>query len=104
MSNTTDQLKMMADQVQQHTDGQQQAFPCNVQPETVFSSGMSLRDWFAAQALPTVYRAWDESCLRNVGKEEADLIIDVCECLDSIAEECYHIAEEMMKARKVVKQ
>jgi len=64
------------------------------------STGMTLRDWFAGQALATIYRSWDDSCLRNIGNPDPDVIKDVNECLDGIATDCYRIADAMIAARE----
>jgi hypothetical protein len=50
------------------------------------ASGISKRDYFAAQALPAVYRA------------RIDTGIDVSQ--DSIAQECYELADAMLDERE----
>lgn len=78
------------------------AFPSILQVNGIRheQTGMTLRDWFAGQALPTIYRAWDQSCLRNIGNPDPDVIKDVNECLDGIATDCYRIADAMIAARE----
>ena len=52
--------------------------------------GMSLRDWFAGQALPAIINGNTEFCKLG-GKATA---------LDSIATDCYKLADAMLAARE----
>jgi hypothetical protein len=54
------------------------AFPLVIPPEHSYSTGMTLRDYFAAEAMKEV------SWLSNAGS----------------AKECYEIADAMLKARE----
>lgn len=55
---------------------------------SVHAEGMTLRDWFAGQALIGAYHAWMADC-RNADSSAAGM-----------ATECYLIADAMLKARK----
>ena len=62
-----------------------QAFPSNVWWET----GMTLRDYFAAKALPSAIIDWS-----STGGIEDPEIVEV------IARDCYLMADAMLKARE----
>jgi hypothetical protein len=55
MNDTKKELDLMAAHIHKVTNGAQQAFPCNLQFQSVFSHGMSLRDWFAGMAMSNGY-------------------------------------------------
>ncbi len=67
------------------------AFPCpqDCINQNTPSLGMTLRDYFAAKAMPIVIQLWADSC------EAFDLI----EVQDCIAYEAYAMADAMMEAR-----
>ena len=58
-------------------------------------TGMTLRDWFAGQALSAVYKSW-EAAVEKDSETFADL---ECE-YHSIANDCYSIADAMIAARE----
>jgi uncharacterized protein YodC (DUF2158 family) len=53
-----------------------------------YSPGMTLRDWFAGQALKGAYASWMAECR------------DANTSPEGMANECYLIADAMLKARK----
>jgi hypothetical protein len=69
------------DQMSKVNDGGP-AFPSQLAPGA--SSGMTMRDYFAAKALPAIY---------------AHAMVIGCESQETIAEEAYEIADGMLKAR-----
>jgi hypothetical protein len=78
------------------------AYPCNYEHSdcTCEMHGMSLRDWFAGQALPSVYDEWAAHCRRiNHDQEDSRFMTDPSELLEEIAEEAYDLADSMLKAR-----
>lgn len=60
------------------------AFPQTKESYAIEAKGMSLRDWFAGQAL-----AW------LVDKDTPH-----CDCLELVGEQAYEIADAMLKARQ----
>jgi hypothetical protein len=66
------------------------AFPCHGSMGEVVQEGMTLRDYFAAMALPTVIADWLPT---------GDIFPDV-EIAEVIARDCYIVADAMLKARK----
>lgn len=64
------------------------AFP---RPDWLSPAGMSLRDYFAAAALPAVVRA-------RVALANASLGNDLNQ--ESIAEECYELADALLEVRQ----
>jgi len=83
MSTTQAELDLMATQIDQLTNNAHQAFPCNVQAGTVFSPGMSLRDWFAGMAM------------------QGPLLSDkIWTSYEFAAREAYAMADAMIEARK----
>lgn len=71
------------------------AFPCDqieLGDRTVRSEGMSLRDYFAAKALPTV-AALMAAGLHQPGPDEP-------RGAEFIARSAYRLADEMLKARQ----
>ena len=62
------------------------AFPADFQ---LYSTGMTLRDYFAASALPAAYRAFDS---KYFGCNAADHVVAVA---------AYQMADAMLKAREV---
>ena len=70
------------------------AFPNEYSSSVDENKGMSLRDYFAAQAMGTAFN----KALHNWREEgESNLVIDC----DHIAEASYWMADAMLKARKV---
>ena len=74
------------------------AFPCHadiIPRKDRDYAGMSLRDYFAAKALPEIMREWD---MERRG-------VDGSGCFDEhvplMAEESYRMADAMLKAREV---
>jgi len=68
------------------------AFPVQsiyVEDEATNSRGMTLRDYFAAKALPTVIADWLQT---------GDIFPDP-EIAEVIARDCYIVADAMLKAR-----
>lgn len=63
-----------------HIEIKQRGNPAYVAPTRVYHRGMDLRDYFAGQALI--------GCVNNAGSSE------------SIAENCYRIADAMIEERK----
>ena len=59
----------------------------------LYEKGMTLRDYFAAKAMPTVISDW-----LNTG----DIFQDA-EIAEVIARDCYIVADAMLKARKETK-
>lgn len=82
------------------------AFPCEVMPggpddnfhqngiSTAFQYGMTLRDYFAAKALPAVCADYFESA-QKVGFDEG--------WMAGVAMDAYAMADAMLKAREVTK-
>lgn len=82
------------------------AFPT---PDTIFinangdaqtqfgNPGMSLRDWFAGQALPQVLKWWTKD--PETGKPDKDFILD--DDADCIARQAYCLADAMLEHRKI---
>lgn len=69
------------------------AFPCDRichGKEAVSSTGMSLRDYFAAKAMTAVIRDWQKSW---------DIYQDA-DTAEVIARDCYIVADAMLKARQ----
>jgi hypothetical protein len=59
--------------------------------------GMTLRDYFAAVALPAVLRTWhNENAMPGI----ASLVVDRDSVADRVADDCYCMADAMLKARK----
>jgi hypothetical protein len=70
------------------------AFPCGFHPEgnSADQQGMSLRDWFAGQAMTSFL--WSDKAWRNKRLHE---VIDVW---GGIAEDAYAMADAMLKERQ----
>lgn len=71
------------------------AFPCkhDFNGAKVYFSGMSLRDWFAGQALTTVLATCYQISRTGVFANDADLAL-------AVAEKSYAIADAMLKERE----
>lgn len=76
------------------------AFPVNsdnyASPD---SAGMTLRDYFAAKAMPLAFQYWRE-CTNGV---DGDFVFSRMEDegeMDLIAADCYQMADAMLKARE----
>ena len=65
-------------------------------------SGMTLRDYFAAKAMPALITEWGRVILHMDGKDFSGLNIvnNGGGTPTSIAEEAYAMADEMLEARK----
>lgn len=66
-----------------------QAFPTAIPDNAFFQEGMTLRDYFAAKALPL---AWDAMKEGYFDPEEDSLNLDVAVC-------AYQMADAMLEAR-----
>jgi hypothetical protein len=88
------------------------AFPV---PYVTLHTGMTLRDWFAGQALPQVLCAFSKDCQaeleevagsnlnpENQGCSLTSWMTDAGDSgwAEGIANACYNIADAMLKARK----
>ena len=80
---------------------QEKAFP---NPHLTNETGMTLRDYFAAKALPLAYQFWmkdfyhpdrPDAAVRNEDGRD-----DFSDNMQMIAEDCYEMADAMMKARE----
>ena len=85
----------------QHNDGGP-AFPQDLQGrrgDDPSLQGMTLRDWFAGQALPKVIQWW----LTDLETGRLDKSVDFMGASDKdcIAAEAYAMADAMLKAREV---
>ena len=86
------------------------AFPCEVGPasdgHTIqtgnmqwMQPGMTMRDYFAAKAMPLAFQYWRE-CTNGV---DGDFVFSRTEDegeMDLIAADCYQMADAMLKARE----
>jgi hypothetical protein len=59
--------------------------------------GMTLRDYFAAAALPAVLQTWHNE---NDRPGIDSLVVDRDSVADSVADDCYCMADAMLKARE----
>jgi hypothetical protein len=80
---------------------QEKAFP---NPHLTHETGMTIRDYFAAEALPIAYQFWmndfyhpdrPDTAVRNEDGRD-----DFADNQQMIAEDCYSMADAMMEARK----
>ena len=62
--------------------------------------GITMRDYFAAKALPTVLKRWTEDAIRDKELSLLELDGDPTDLATCVAEECYAMADAMMEARK----
>ena len=60
------------------------------------SAGMSLRDWFAGQALPAIFNGWVEAAKNDTRISEHG-------GLPTMAERAYEIADAMLQQREKTK-
>jgi len=73
------------------------AFPINSTDGENFytNTGMDLRDYFAAKAMPLITKAYTDSWIEDGDFEGYSEIEEIC-----IAEASYEMADAMMKARE----
>ena len=67
-------------------------------PKKIYRVGMTLRDYFAAKAMPLAFQYWRE-CTNGV---DGDFVFSRTEDegeMDLIAADCYQMADAMLKAR-----
>lgn len=62
------------------------------------NAGMTLRDYFAAKAMPKAWDDWKEYCKSPEGSN-GELIFPG-ECVENIADDAYLMADAMLEARK----
>lgn len=68
------------------------------EPEAMTLGGLSIRDYFAAKALPCVVAKWDEYCKNDPDASVKDWN-DSESIMDCIAESAYEVADAMLRAR-----
>jgi len=86
-------------------DNKEPAFPI-VYAEGDFDRGMTLRDYFAAAAMPLMYKFWmedyyhpDNECAENRTNGRTDINPEV---MKLISDHAYVLAEEMMRSRNLL--
>jgi hypothetical protein len=82
---------------------QQQAFPTTINHEVL--RGMTLRDYFAAAAMPLMYKFWMEDFYhpdnedaenRTDGRTDINPVV-----MKLISDHAYELAKEMMRSREL---
>jgi hypothetical protein len=61
--------------------------------------GMNLRDYFAAKAMPIVVSIWNDVIKNNQDQDWDSPTLETSD-YDLIANDCYEMADAMMKARE----
>ena len=82
------------------------AFPAPTGVAHITEQGMTLRDYFAAKALPICYQYWMNDFYHEDYTDAEDRNSEGRSCFDKhtkdlIAEDAYALADAMMKAREV---
>lgn len=77
--------------------------PNGGEPRIIWQEGMTLRDYFAAKALPLAYQFWMNDFYHpdqpDAVERNADGREDFMDNYQLIADDCYAMADAMMKAR-----